>query len=268
MSNPCPECHHILPGGRKCHQPALHGKPLCIHHCRTRNLVEANRARKHSIALPPLEDRPAIQMSLDIVLAALGAGKINRRTAATYAFSLKIASDNFARMEQAPPPEPVEICRGERGDILAADEPVTDSSPDPTQPPAMGAPGLDSETRETTSLDLPDPTEPPKPGSVSTPPEILADLRNTRASQEYDPEPPIPPTKTELRQKRRQIERYLDQQREALRYWSTLRAAEREGEDPQLVINYIQRSIDQSEAQLRQIKKQQAPDPEEPDPPL
>ena len=93
-------------------------------------------------------------------------------------------------------------------------------------------------------------------------------FQNTSASHEYDPEPPAQPTKTELRQKRRQIEQYLKQQREALRYWSTLPAAQRENEDPRLVINCIQKTIDKCELELEEINRLEAPDPDEPDPPL
>ena len=28
------ECRHILPNGRKCHSPALRGKPFCFHHAK------------------------------------------------------------------------------------------------------------------------------------------------------------------------------------------------------------------------------------------
>jgi hypothetical protein len=154
MSIGCPECRHILTSGNKCHQPALRGKPFCIHHCRTRNLVEANRARKHSISLPPLEDRHAVQMSIDVVLAALAAGKINRRTAGTYAYAIKIVSDNFPHMEQEPPLTPVEICRNEHGDILAAEQPATN----------LGAPGPSAAAAEGPG----DATAPPSHGLETT----------------------------------------------------------------------------------------------------
>lgn len=286
MIDTCPECRHILPSGRKCSQPALHGKPFCIHHCRSRNLVQANRARNHSIALPPLEDRAAIQMSLDVVLAALAAGKINRRTAATYAYAIKIGSDNLARMEQAPPPEPVEICRDDHGDILAA-EPTAIPIPGKESPcrihaTASSSHGWETATPQSTPVIPSDQSaaqeaekpcvaatehgwENEAPDPQNTP---LEDLRNTSASHECDPEPPIPLTMTELRKSRLQIEQQLKQQRDALHYWSTAAAAKHEGEDPQLVINYIQQKIQKLEAELKEIGRLETPDPQEPDPPL
>lgn len=227
----CPECRHILPGGRKCHQPALRGESFCYHHIRTRNLVAANRARRHSIALPPLEDRQAIQMSLDAVLAALGAGKINRRTAATYAYALAIASENLARMEEAPPPQSIEFSRCEDGDILAAE--LLRQAPEAPPPP---------------------------------PPD---DLRDTCASQEYDEEPAVPPTKTELRRRRRQIVQNLEHDHAVLQYWIKVSLSEPSGtEDPQIVVNYMRESIRKLETELQSIDGQLAPDPEDPDPPL
>jgi hypothetical protein len=286
MVNSCPQCRHILPSGRRCQQPALREKPFCHHHCRSRNLVQANRARNHSIALPPLEDRSAIQMSIDVVLAALDAGKINRRTAATYAYAIKIGSDNLSRMEKEPPLEPVEICRGERGDILAAEpqqppcpthetaspshgcETTDLNPPDTNQPQAWGDPGPEAETGEIAVLNEPDPTQPSISTSEFNNPETLEDLRDTSASHEYDPEIPIPPGKTELRKKRRQAEQNRDQQREALRYWMVKAAEKPEGENPQLVIDCIKKNLHKIDLELAEISRLEAPDPKEPDPPL
>ena len=274
MSNACPECRHILTSGRKCHQPAMRGQLFCQHHCRTRNLVEANRLRNHSIALPPLEDRSAVQLSIDVVLAALGAGKINRRTAATYVYAIKVGADNLAVTEQAPPPEPLEVCRDERGDVFAAEP--SDAKAAPEQPRETIAPLPAVATSEQSST--PDDAQPTEQSGESTKFAVaesvepvdsrLEDLRNTRASHEYDPEPPIPPTRTELHQKRRQIEQFIKQQREALHYWSNLPAAQRAKENPQMVIDYIQKNINKSEVQLKEISRLESPDPPAPDPPL
>ena len=63
MSQPSlyPECTHIMPSGRNCQSPARRGTLFCAHHGCRQALTEANRARKHSVALPPLEDRAAIR---------------------------------------------------------------------------------------------------------------------------------------------------------------------------------------------------------------
>ena len=88
----CPECRHILPGGQKCHAIAVKDLPYCLAHLRRSRLADANRARRHSVALPPLEDWAAIQMSIDEILAAFAAHKITRRETGTYLYALQMAS--------------------------------------------------------------------------------------------------------------------------------------------------------------------------------
>ena len=120
----CPECRHILPDGRKCHALALKDKLFCPAHLHRRTLAEANRSRQHSVALPPLENRTAIQMSIDEILAAMAAHKITRREAGTYLYAVQMASQNLARIEQfeqLPPPGPVQPSSDDRGDPLAAE---------------------------------------------------------------------------------------------------------------------------------------------------
>lgn len=279
----CPECRHILPGGRKCHSLALKGKAFCPAHLRRRTLVEANRARNHSVALPPLEDRAALQMALDEVLAALAAHKITRREAGTYLFALQIGAQNLARMEQLPPPDPIQFVTDEHGDILAADE-----------PPSAGATGLDSETGETTSLetcspegcpgacperveespalgDLGDhnspPASQPDPKLNSDPipdddndPSLLLDNPNTRDTHEYDPERPLSLTPRQLRERRKRIEESLRSWREAQKYYAAM-PQDDPNQNPPLVLAYLQKNIDKAQAELQDLNEQAAPDP-------
>lgn len=139
MSQPsgCPECRHILPGGRKCRSIALKDQAFCYAHLRHSNLTEANRARSHSVALPPLEDWAAIQMSLDEIVAAFAAHKISRPEAGTYLYALQIASRNLVRIEQLPPPDPIQLSTDEHGEVLAAAPvPQSDTRPADASDPA------------------------------------------------------------------------------------------------------------------------------------
>jgi len=96
----CPECRHIFPNGKRCHANALRGEPLCYHHSRKTNLVRHNRQRDHTVALPPLEDRGAIQMALDAVLAALAADKLDKKTVWPYLVAIQSASHNLTRAKE------------------------------------------------------------------------------------------------------------------------------------------------------------------------
>jgi hypothetical protein len=185
-----PECRHILPSGRKCHSPALREKTLCYYHSRSRTLVDANRSRKHSIALPPLEDHAAIQMSLDEILAALGAHKISRREASTYLFALQIAMKNLARMDGLPAPAPVELCRDERGDIIAAPEPPIPTAAEPAPSDSIPVAAAPSPTAHRT----------PKSPQIQTPNKLLPIFFSTIAT-------PWPPTNTTPNRRNRSLKK-------------------------------------------------------------
>ena len=95
-----PECRHIMPSGKRCHAPAMRGQPTCYYHGRNKNLVRHNREREYSVALPPLEDRAAIQMALDAVIAAHAAGKLDRKAVWPYLITIQMASQNLARANE------------------------------------------------------------------------------------------------------------------------------------------------------------------------
>lgn len=159
---PCPECRHIFPSGKRCHAAALRGKPLCYFHSRNRGLTDRNRARTHSVALPPLEDRGAIQVALNEVLAALAAGKLDRKECWPYLAAIQMASRNLAlgkaEDQEIVCPSPVEAFEEK------FDEPLAVST----------EPGAPQETPAGSPADL-----------------VLPSLKAS-ASHEYDPEPPLP----------------------------------------------------------------------------
>lgn len=255
-----------MPSGRTCQSPAIKGQPLCFQHSRRRTLVEANRTRKHSIALPPLEDRVAIQMSLDEILAALSAGKISRREAATYLYALQLGMRNLSYIEQLPTPDPIHLCRQQNGDILAAEEPSTTAPGDSAQPHPRGT-ALDDPT-STPSLeptaDRPasdkESDSPCEPTLGDSPSDASSLDLNLCATHEYDPEPPDPPTQKELQLKRRQIELNLRNQREARAFYKAMPDST-PNEDPALVLTFLQKEIDKWEAELAEVDRLQAPDP-------
>jgi hypothetical protein len=81
-------CRHIRTGGGRCRAAALANENFCYYHL---------SQRRHSITLqlPQLEDRPAIQIAVSRVLAALAAGLIDRRDAGMYLYGIQIASSNL-----------------------------------------------------------------------------------------------------------------------------------------------------------------------------
>ena len=158
----CPECRHVFPNGRRCHAPALRGKPLCYFHSRNRVLVELNRGRDHSVALPPLEDRGAIQVAINEVLAALAAGKLDRKEVWPYLVAIQMAARNL-----------VPAKGGEQS--IVCPEPVQDFEEKFDQPLAVStAPGAPPET------------------PVQSPADLCLPSLEAAATHEYDPEGPKP----------------------------------------------------------------------------
>lgn len=257
MSQPScyPECRHILPSGSKCHAPALRGKALCYHHYRTRDLVEANRARKRSVALPPLEDRASIQMALNQVFSALAASKIDVRLAGLYFYGINIAAQNLTRAEQFPSPDPVELTIEPSGDILAAPATLAETTAEPAAEPVSG----------------PVPEAPARP-EPALQPDLEQDSGhgleqpNPHGTHEYDPEPPPPLSGKERRQRIRGYEASLSNARAAHTYWVNQRAREvKEGQDPppaDIVVAHIDQEIEKIESGLKSLREQETPDPD------
>jgi hypothetical protein len=87
------ECRHILPSGDKCKSPALHGQSFCyFHHTQRR---PTPRTANGTLQLPLIEDAHSIQQSLNAVLHALAAGRLQPRTASLLLYGLQVASSNL-----------------------------------------------------------------------------------------------------------------------------------------------------------------------------
>jgi hypothetical protein len=159
-SKACPECRHIYPNGRRCHSPALRGKPLCYFHSRTKTIIDLNRNRDSSVALPPLEDRGAIQIAIDEVIAAHAAGKLDRHAIWPYLFAIQMASKNLAQAkEDLTTPEPVDDFEGRFGEPLAATDPEGEPDAAPIEKPSdLTLPRIDAAA--THEYDLEPPTPP------------------------------------------------------------------------------------------------------------
>ncbi|MFP5277317.1 MAG: hypothetical protein ACLGPM_09375 [Acidobacteriota bacterium] len=252
MSRPSlyPECRHLLTSGRKCRAAALQGKAYCSAHLRQRNLVEANRVRRHSVALPPLDDRTAIQMSLDEILAAFAAHKISRREAGTYLFALQIGELNLTRMEQLPPPDPE----------TSGDHDSTGAQAPAAPPQVAGCPrSRAADLGEHDSMGAPTPSAPPQVAAPQVP-DCLPDHHNTEATHEHDPERPFPLTAKKLRQRRKSLEESLRGCREAHAFYAAM-PQDDPNQRPPVVLAYLEKNMAKAESELRFLNEQSVPDP-------
>lgn len=102
-----------MPNGKKCHCMALRKLPYCYFHSRLHRLAlekiatddgenaetekKETEKKKNILELPVPEDQSAIQMSVGMVLKALGSNRIEPRYAGLFLYGLQIATQNVPR---------------------------------------------------------------------------------------------------------------------------------------------------------------------------
>jgi hypothetical protein len=91
-----PECHHILPSGKKCQAVALRGKTLCHHHTpnRKRRAPRPYAVRQTSLLgpLPGITNRQELQYALSRTIQALANNSISVYRAQALITSLQLAA--------------------------------------------------------------------------------------------------------------------------------------------------------------------------------
>ena len=117
-------CRHIKTNGKRCKSPALRTRDLCYFHARViqrQNQFFGPHSSPSDLAgpsdppapqpieldLPVLEDAESIQISLSLIIAALGRNRIDARRANTLIYGLRTASINARRIITEPLPETV-----------------------------------------------------------------------------------------------------------------------------------------------------------------
>jgi hypothetical protein len=142
-----PLCHHVRENAKLCLSAAVRGKHYCKYHLgqRGRRLKMARaRARRERwrVELPPLEDLYAVQVGIQHVVDALGAGQIDRHDARVLlqglrqaASNLRLPEEHWAGSNRFDDVEEVEWDSFEKEHGLAEDMDV-DTPPDEAFPPA------------------------------------------------------------------------------------------------------------------------------------
>ncbi len=94
-------CRHILPAGRECAQPALHGTLYCRFHTQARKHTSRRRRSPNDFtftipfALP--EDRAAIQLNLHLIALATIEGRIEPAIARALTYTYRACALNLAK---------------------------------------------------------------------------------------------------------------------------------------------------------------------------
>ena len=93
-----PECHHILPSGKKCRAVALRGKFYCYHHIGpARKRERPARPSNSTLNLPVLDSPAAIEQVAVTVVDALANGTLDPKRARLLLSGLRLASYNIGR---------------------------------------------------------------------------------------------------------------------------------------------------------------------------
>lgn len=148
-------CRHIRPSGRRCQSFALRGKPFCYHHESvnahlrtlhppddgTQNILHpmnlsAEKFQREPILadyfsktraplelrFPSLEDADSIQLSLSMVLTALGQNRIDLKRASGMIYALQVATANVRNTTHDAPHTVTEILTDDSGNLMSTDE--------------------------------------------------------------------------------------------------------------------------------------------------
>ena len=102
------ECRHVMPSGRKCHSPALSGKPYCYYHQRLHQFHASAAGPATQLPVPQIEDARGIQLALAQALHALNSPYFEPRRLGLLFYGLQIATQ---LLKHASPPEPAETIR-------------------------------------------------------------------------------------------------------------------------------------------------------------
>jgi hypothetical protein len=94
------ECRHILTNGRKCHSPALRGKPFCFHHTKLHFRSSATR-KPRELTQSQFGDLRGIRTAAAKALEALSSPLVDTRRAGVLLYGLHLAA-NLCKRTRSP----------------------------------------------------------------------------------------------------------------------------------------------------------------------
>jgi hypothetical protein len=148
-------CRHIRPSGRRCQTLALRNKPFCYFHENvnahlrtlqppddgTHNIIhpmnlDAGKFQREPILaeyfshtraplelnFPPIEDADSIQVSLSMLLTALGQNRLEPRRASAMLYNLQIATSNVRNLTHNERHAVIDPVFDDTGNIMSPDE--------------------------------------------------------------------------------------------------------------------------------------------------
>ena len=98
------ECRHLMPGGRKCHAPALRGKSYCYHHTKL-HFRRWGAREPRMLKTLALDNARSLQTAVAEVLTALGSPLTDPKKAAVILYGLNLANNLSKRISPPGSPE-------------------------------------------------------------------------------------------------------------------------------------------------------------------
>jgi len=122
-------CRHIMPGGRRCHSPALRGMAYCFNHQKIHVALNRSKHSHKRLELASLESSEGVRRAITQVCDALGKARIDERKAGIMMYGLQLATK---LVRKSPKPSPLvkdallvkHPCLDAHGFLMAADPPL------------------------------------------------------------------------------------------------------------------------------------------------
>jgi hypothetical protein len=98
-----PRCYQSFNNGQRCNAPAIHGSKFCRHHDQQRT-VKSDKEKSgdmEPLILPLLLDKRSVLAALNLVLQALGEGRIKRSVADTLLSGIRMANRLLTEIAEA-----------------------------------------------------------------------------------------------------------------------------------------------------------------------
>ncbi len=92
------ECRHIMPTGRRCHSPALSGKPYCYFHIKLHRPGHPAGRQPAEPPAPSVEDMRGIQSALGHALHTLESPYVDTHRAGVLLYGLHLAAHIAGRI--------------------------------------------------------------------------------------------------------------------------------------------------------------------------
>ena len=100
-------CRHIMPGGRRCHCPALRGMAYCYSHQKLHKALNRSKHSHKRIELASVQTPQGVQLAITQVCDALGKARIDERNAGVMMYGLQIAAQLARKVSTTGPSDVV-----------------------------------------------------------------------------------------------------------------------------------------------------------------